>query len=470
MMFFLIKNYPQVLISISMLMILCAASRLIWSRSLSLIKDFRAIYRTLKIRKWLRLLIILVFFLNCVALPLKAQQNISADISLNYVKASQGLNPNGTRYNPAGILSTEILENAVEKGALHDITAKDLGRVLSVVPKVQGNSYDEGQYFISTQFVLSYNANQDTASLDGELLLNLAAESYKEWFVSKYSDNVGALDMNFTEFEREDYLDICEYLKKRADLIRAYMTGMASEEPAFQSASNGETFQSVASQADNVSAVMVEKLEAYLLENGVSKSTDAYMSRLGFQNVFSYFDGERADSSYKNSLAAISMYEDDMARIVLVPTVDTEYQFYMSQTRIGIDDFAKRAESYSNNRTKINDGIVRNNHILNQLSTFSHSNGTDERAETLVMQIEAELNKLADKAQTMIKEYSASQSNKYITITVSSVEERAIRIIIDIVFYTVLFAFAVYCAAFTVVMGISFKRAKHVKNRAAAGE
>ena len=298
----------------------------------------------------------------------------------------------------------------------------------------------------------------------------MAAESYKEWFVSKYSDNVGALDMNFTEFEREDYLDICEYLKKRADLIRAYMTGMASEEPAFQSASNGETFQSVASQADNVSAVMVEKLEAYLLENGVSKSTDAYMSRLGFQNVFSYFDGERADSSYKNSLAAISMYEDDMARIVLVPTVDTEYQFYMSQTRIGIDDFAKRAESYSNNRTKINDGIVRNNHILNQLSTFSHSSGTDERAETLVMQIEAELNKLADKAQTMIKEYSASQSNKYITITVSSVEERAIRIIIDIVFYTVLFAFAVYCAAFTVVMGISFKRAKHVKNRAAAGE
>lgn len=84
----------------------------------------------------------------------------------------------------------------------------------------------------------------------------------------------------------------------------------------------------------------------------------------------------------------------------------------------------------------------------------------------MVLQIENELQKLAEQALLMVEEYSAGQSNKYMTIAVGSVEKQAVRIAADIVLYTLLFAFAVYCASFVVMMmviDIRMKKAKHAK-------
>lgn len=452
-MFFLIQRYRYVLLLIAALMILFGVFRLVRKRSETLTKAAIFGYHIGKGKKWLNFLILLVLILNCFMIPLEMRQSGKTEISLNYAKASQGLNPNGTRFNPAGILSEEILEKAIRKGAFSDLTASDLQKVLSVSPKVQGNSYDENGYFISTQFVLSYQANEKTAPLDGETLLALTAEAYKEWFIQEYSENVSALDMDFSDIGSEDYLDICEQLRKKADLIKLYMSGMANEDPAFQSSSVGETFQSVSSQAKNVSDVMAEKLEAYLLENGVSKASSLYMSRLSFENMFQYFDSVKAHRSNQNNLAAISMYENDMARIVLVPTYDIDFQFYMSQTRIGIDDFAKTAEAFANDKTKINGEISRNNHVLNQLSSLAYAGGEDEKAEELVLQIEKELSHLAEKARALVEEYSADQANQYITITAFPWENRFSSVLFNILAFTFLFALSVHFVSFSLTAG-----------------
>ena len=167
--------------------------------------------------------------------------------------------------------------------------------------------------------------------------MTLVTEAYKEWFIREYSENIRVLKLDFTETEKEDYLDICEFLRKQAEAIGRYMLTLSGEEAAFQSQSSGETFQSISSQAYTVADVMVERLEAYVLEDGISKETGRYVERLKIQNVFKDFDARKAAAASENNLTAISMYENDMARIVLVPTYDTNYQFYMSQTRIGID-------------------------------------------------------------------------------------------------------------------------------------
>lgn len=399
-------------------------------------------------RKLLNLLIFMLLILNGFMVPLQMQQSATAEIALNYVQASQGLNPNGTRYNQADILSTEVLQKAIKKGALKGITTGDLQRVLSVAPKIQGNSNDKGSYFISTQFVLSYEANSKTANVDGEQLLSLVAESYKEWFMEKYSDNVSALQLDFSDMKEEDYLDICTYLQNKGNLIEAYMTAMAEKEPAFRSKTNGETFQSIAARASNVANLMVENLDAYVLENSISKDAPLYMGRLSFQNIFDYFDAAKADASNKNNIKAISMYEDGLARIVLVPTYDTNYQFYMSQTRIGIDDFAEKADEYAGEKTQIRSGIAHNNRILRQLSTAASISGEDKKAEELIAQIQSELIKLAGEAQTLVKEFSASQSNEYMLLNVRRLENRVGEVAVTVLLYTLLFAFAVYCVSF----------------------
>lgn len=447
-MFYLVKYYRHFICLISLLLLFYGALT-IWSK-----RSFLSGFSLFRVRGkgLVSLTVVLIFLSNCFMLSSAMDYSCRADISLNYVRASQGLNPNGTRYNQAAIMSDTVLHRAIEKGALKGISTDDLRETLTITPYVQRGGSEESGYFISTQFILSYHATKKTAHLDGSTLLTLAAESYKEWFVDEYADNINTLRMDFTGFEQKDYLDICRSLRKQVDLIKHYMNEMASKEGAFQSKEYGETFQSVASKASLIADTMVEKLEAYVLENGISKEKATYLGRLNIENVFLHFDALKAEAANKNNLAAISMYENDLARIVLVPTYDVNEQFYMSQTRIGIDDFAAQADDYANEKTEIRSEIATNNHVLDMLSASQTSDGIDGKAERLVEQIENELTRVALEAETLVKEYSTQQANNYMTITVSEPENRLGSLLSGSLSLTLLFAAGIYLCAFAVSM------------------
>lgn len=451
-MFYIVKFYKPFLLGVSLLLLASGLISILSRRFPGNLKALATVRYSSAAKRAMCLLILLVFFLNCFMISLNLKRNASAEIALNYANASQGLNPNGTRYNQGDILSTDVLQRAIEKGALPDVTVTDLKRTLSVGPLVQGNSENEQGYFISTQFGIHYFARKETAHLDGETLLALVTQSYNEWFVDKFPDNTAALKMDFEEIEGKDYLDICECLRKRADLIGGYMVNMSTEAASFQSAANGETFQSVGSQAYKVSETMVENLEAYVLENSVSKDRTTYMERLMFDNVFKHFDALKAAAVSENNLTAISMYEDDMARIVLVPTYDTQDQFYMSQTRIGIDDFAADADQYANKKTSIRSAIATNSHILEMFSKAAGSGGLDSKAELLIGQIEDEVNRLAEEATVLLEEYNAQKANNYMTIMVHTLDSEAKTLVLNVLAYTLLFAVGLHCAAAAVSM------------------
>lgn len=438
-MYYVLTYYKTALMAISALLLICGIL-VLGNRSRQGVRHLLGEFYDLR-KKWnLGLLILVVLLLNCFMLPAEKKLHASAGISLNYNLASQGLNPNGSRFNQTEILSTEILERAIEKGALEDITVEDLKRTIQVRPVVQGGSDDKSSYFISTHFSMSYNADKKTYTQDGENLLTLVTQAYREWFVKEYSANTSALKLDFSRTEAQDYLDICSYLSQCAEGIGEYMLNMSGEEPAFRSSESGETFRSLSSRAYEAAGTLVEDLEAYVLEQGVSKDAGQYVSRLNVDNMFKSFDAQKAAASNENTLEAISMYENDMARIVLVPTYDTSNQFYMSQTRIGVDDFAANADHYADEKVAIYGQIAENSHVIQQLSNGYIHSGSDAKAEKLVQQIEQELTRIAAQAEELVKEYNARQANNYMTIEVSSVESQVKQIVVWIAALTLLFA------------------------------
>ena len=67
-------------------------------------------------RKWLALLLAVCFLAGYTGWEYIEQlQTSSVTIGLNYAEASNGLNPNGTKFNSSEIISTEVLERAIEK-------------------------------------------------------------------------------------------------------------------------------------------------------------------------------------------------------------------------------------------------------------------------------------------------------------------------------------------------------------------
>ena len=106
-----------------------------------------AILRTIRETKWLRfgVLLLTIVFAGVFTFLYYREDNSNAgvQITLNYAEASKGQNANGVRYNMSEIISDEVIERAIEKGAMEDVTVSELKNCLRVYPLVDGNSYDE---------------------------------------------------------------------------------------------------------------------------------------------------------------------------------------------------------------------------------------------------------------------------------------------------------------------------------------
>ena len=201
----------------------------------------------LKTAEYLNAWVILIAFIITIAYGVinhfEMKKSVHAVVSLNYSEASQALNSNGTRFNMAEIISNEVVERAIKKGAFEDVTVKQLKNCLVVYPCVQGGVGDESEYHISTEFAVEYHASKDTAHLNAENVIKLITAAYKEYYIEKYTDNF-SLDPEKPNFEEMEYMDIVAYFDKEANAVLNYLYGMAGKNPGFVT-EDGRTFNSI---------------------------------------------------------------------------------------------------------------------------------------------------------------------------------------------------------------------------------
>ncbi len=384
-------------------------------------------------RKKRAYLLTALYLAACIAVfSLGLSHQCSAALSFNYDGASHGLNPNQTRFNQADILGYPVLERMADKKILPDVTAAELAEVLHISSEDRESNrtdMDDESYRVSAEYQVEYEADPNTCHLDGENVLQVFAQAYHEWFAQQSTTNLTPLDMDFTKINGEDYLDICDHLDTEARRVINFMSVMGEKGSSFQSQETGEGFQSIQTRADSITNTLVADLRAYVLANGLSKDTQSYLGRLSTENILLDFDARKEGVSNENWLSVIRRYEDDMARIVLVPTYDTKGQFYMSQTKIGVDEFAEQAESYADRMVNLHSLIVDNEYLFRQLSATQSENAAAERADRMIEQIEEELASTAQRAKMLIQEFEAKQANGYMTVTIKPWESRTMSVL-----------------------------------------
>ena len=345
------------------------------------------------------------------------KKSVHAIISLNYSEASQAQNSNGTRYNMAEIISDEVVERAIKKGALQDVTVKQLRDCLVVYPCVQGAVDDEANYHISTEFAVEYHASKKTAHLDSENVIKLITGAYKEYYIEKYTDNF-SLDPEKPDFKKMEYMDIVEYFDKETMSILNYLYGMAEKNPSFVT-SNNSTFNAIAGKVHQFKETQIkENLRSLVLQQGIVKDKDAYIDRLSYQNMNVDFDRQKSDASYQLCNQAIDMYSEEMTRVVLVPTWDKEGKYYMGRTKVGIDELSVMATNFSNDVASNEKVIMDNNLVIGKISPENADDevytSTDAMIESMYENIKA-FEKEAIKAG---REYSNHKMNQCIAVSV----------------------------------------------------
>ena len=386
--------------------------------------------------------IILVCFVTTMVYGIfnhfELKKSVHAVVSLNYSEASGALNSNGTRYNMAEIISDEVVEKAIEKGALEKVTVKQLKNCLVVYPCVQGGVGDESQYHISTEFAVEYHASKDTAHLDPENVIKLITSAYKEYYISKYTDNF-SLDSEKPNFTEMEYMDIVSYFEKETQAILNYLYGMAEKNPSFVT-ENGGTFNSIAGKVHQFKETQInQNLKSLILQNGITRDRSEYIGRLSYHNKNVDFDRQKNDISYNLCNQAIDMYSEEMTRVVLVPTWDKEGKYYMGRTKVGIDELSVMATKFSDYVASNEKEIMDNNLIINKISSNSNESQISS-ADSLVESIYASIKGFEKEAITAGREYSRHKMNQCIAVSIYGISLMSeLRIL-------VLFAVFVYMA------------------------
>ena len=217
---------------------------------------------------WIILICFVTTMVYGLANHFELKKSVHAIVSLNYSEASQALNSNGTRYNMAEIISDEVVADAIKKGALKNVTTKQLKKCLTVYPCVQGGVNEESEYHISTEFAIEYHASKATSHLDSENVIKLVTAAYKEYYIEKYTDKF-TLEAEEPDFSQMEYMDIVAYLDKETTAVLNYLYGMANKNSSFVT-ENNSTFNSIAGKVYQFKETQInQNLRSLILQNGI---------------------------------------------------------------------------------------------------------------------------------------------------------------------------------------------------------
>lgn len=341
------------------------------------------------------------------------QNTASIQISGNYALASQGENPNGTRFDVSNFTSDDVMQKILTLGGLDGkVTSDQLKECYSVEPVESANQY------IETTYRISYRDKAGISDITPQGMLLLFYESYRSIFIANTKDNTKILEYSPINVSG-DFRDIAARLQVRVDEISGYLKDRVKENNTFEG-SNGKTFAELKAAADEISSVDISNLTAYINENGIVKNNVDVKSILEYENYMLGMTYQKYMNGYNVRKQAISDYDSGMSAVVLVPSVNTDKEYYMSRTKTGIDYLASDANSCLSSAQQVNKTIETNSSILSLLGTENASESASEKTDGMVEAIDEKIATLLGECSRTNEEYINYKTKDYLSMTASS--------------------------------------------------
>lgn len=350
-------------------------------------------------------------------------------VALNYEEATRGLYPNNTRFNISLIKSEDVLDRAIAKAGLEgQITALDMAdHITALASNVNGMQLpsDTTSYKIATTYTITYEKNDELGPrISAKDMLGLIVEAYKEVFYETYTYVEVGIAPDWSECEEQEYMEIGSFFEKECRKLRRFLNTNANENGTFRSARTGETFTSLRQKVDNFITIDLEKYDSYVLQSGLSKNRERYISKLEYENFLKNIDYQKFMAEYQNRLHTIDIYDSALTAVVLIPTLDTQNNFYMSRTKVAIDYQATAAESANANGNDTLAVIQKNEYAIRQMrSQTANTPSSIATAQSMIQDMKQKLETLIETTKILNKEYVRYKTKNYLTI---SFEERTL--------------------------------------------
>ncbi len=297
----------------------------------------------------------------------------STTMSLNYEESVTGKTPNGARFSESEFLTQEYLEAILQATGLQDdLTTADLADCISISPTTSRIVTKEDDYYISSSYYLSVKLPWTLwGKITVQDFLVEICRVYLKRFTADYRVNATSLDID-DDYSDMDYEEIGSYFSMMIDRVNNYLTVRNDQDGSYLSAS-GQSYSAIKKQVQNLQGYTLREYQSYIWEKGVAKNNFRCIDDLNELNRTLRWD-EMSDSQ-KSAIymTILDNYNNKMVSSVLIPTYDNDGAFYMSRTKIGIDDLALQANDLLSSAVEAQKSIATNNTKVTALEQSTES-------------------------------------------------------------------------------------------------
>ena len=340
----------------------------------------------------------------------------STTMSLNYEESVTGKTPNGARFSESEFLTQEYLEAILQATGLQDdLTTADLADCISISPTTSRIVTKEDDYYISSSYYLSVKLPWTLwGKITVQDFLDEICRVYLKRFTADYRVNATSLDID-DDYSDMDYEEIGSYFSMMIDRVNNYLTVRNDQDGSYLSDS-GQSYSAIKKQVQNLNGYTLREYQSYIWEKGVAKDNARCIDDLNELNRTLRWD-EMSDSQ-KSAIymTILDNYNNKMVSSVLIPTYDNDGAFYMSRTKIGIDDLALQANELLSSAVEAQKSIATNNSKVTALEQPTESHEV-QTAQAMVDNITRQLADIVSATRELDADCYAQRIRSYLVFS-----------------------------------------------------
>ena len=380
-----------------------------WNSMRSALEVFR--------KRWLFVLVafLIISLALCAFHYVRSRRVASTVMSLDYEEASKGLTPNLTRFNIFEIRSNEVMERLIGYAGLEGkISPEELSKCISV-QATHDKSISGTVNYISTSFVVRFKNSGAIAGRTADEMLSLLCKAYREYFVEHYGYNHSILSFDVSDLKfNDEYLMAVDLLELKCSQLEKYVQLRRRESKNYQDPDTGITFSALEQRVNNFYAYDLARLRSYVIENGIANDRKDLSSMLNYKIRMDRLMHNKMMAAYDEDKKGIQMYDAAMSAVVMIPTQDQSMKYYMSRTKTGMDNMAIHADAQLMGAAERMEQISYNTYLTEKLETNVSDQMTAEKADAMIREMEASLDKLAADIKAVDSAYTSAKARNYI--------------------------------------------------------
>ncbi len=377
-----------------------------------------------------------------------SSQHASGQISLNYEGATEGLNPNGTRYSIHELTSDDLLKEVLLQMGLTDyLDSGDLFVALSAYPV---NSQSVDQRYISSEYVVKLDLEKKLPfGITADAVLDRLLMLYHRDFVNRFGRDDSSLDINWELAEEMEYFEFGSMLQSHIKNLSHYLDNLIEESGTAQYRIEGESFRSLLHSVNVFENIYLNKYIAFVQEKHLFRNVSEYYNKLVYQRMLLNQRYRQAKTEYEIRRNVTDKYDKHMIAFVMVPMFDAKNGLYMSRTKIGIDNYTIGANTYSISSGALAKSIDEIDANMDRTRQTGQNTDDFRKADGMIDNIIIQMDKLVQRIRDAAQRYEDYRSKTDMRYSIKSRSAMQIFNVKRNVLYTCGFA-VVLCLLFII--------------------